>query len=154
MKDLVGEPERMEYGSTSYAYPTIAMSETFAGAFPVQCAYETDLWGFMTSSMIKNLSNSRDVVKGCGFRHSMHGTQPLRNQILEHYGKPELRHGSTKRCSTGLIACTLFTQIQPETLKNRIWGNTIAVGLLPILFVLRNKKRGSICISFGIGQAW
>jgi SAM-dependent methyltransferase len=117
---------------------TSFQDNSFGGA-SLQCAYEM-FWGSQDIDLLRELN--RILIPGGRAVISplyMH-TAPCFYQTPEYYGKPYGDPGSQgfiRRDCWGVPASRKYS---PVTLKTRVWETATALGLLPNLYVLRNKK--------------
>lgn len=109
------------------------------GGASLQCAFEL-FWGCQDIDLLKEFSRilmpgGRAVISPL----YMH-TVPCFYQTPEYYGKPYGDPGSQGFLRKNCWGVPASRKYSPETLKTRVWDTAIAVGLLPILYVLRNRK--------------
>jgi hypothetical protein len=116
-----------------------AFANNSVGGVSLQCAFEMFV-GSQDVDLLRELSRilmpgGRTVISPL-YMHSV----PCFYQTPEYYGKPygdPESQGFIRRDCWGVPASRKYS---PETLKSRVWDTAIAVGLLPAIYVLRNKK--------------
>jgi hypothetical protein len=133
----------IEYSNVSYYRQEDATKTTFKnasiGGASLQCAYEMFvgthdidlLWEFS-----RILSPGGRVVISPLYTHTL----PCYYQTPEYYGKPYGDPGAKGYVRRDCWGVNASRKYSPETLKTRVWDNAIKVGLLPSLYVLRNKN--------------
>jgi SAM-dependent methyltransferase len=131
-----------EYSGLGYyrqedATKTSFKDESIGGA-SLQCAYEMFV-GYDDIKLLKELGRilkpgGRAVISPL-YTH----THPCYYQTPEHYGKPYGDPGAQGYVRRDCWEVPSSRKYSPETLRTRVWDNAIKAGLMPSLYVLRNK---------------
>lgn len=132
------EHSTLSYYRQEDATKTSFKNESISGG-SLQCAYEM----FVGENDIAVLTEFARILKPDGrvvisplYTH----TRPCFYQSPEYFGKPVGDPGAQRYVRRGTWGVPFSRKYSPETLKTRVWDTAIRAGLIPKLYVLRNKK--------------